>query len=104
MSDNEFAKANEKPLKNEKPAAPALTDAEKELLELFRAADAKAKIAAVAILKGEKPAASAGPDVMSMLSGMRGGGQSAQSAQDAQGGGQGSILDMLGSLLGGKDK
>lgn len=54
-----------------KPASEAkdelkLTAAEKKLLELYRAADADTKKAAVALLKGEKPA---GNDILNTLLG-----------------------------------
>ena len=84
------------------PEAPAeLTDAEKELLQLFKSADADTQNAAVAALKGEKPAAS---NVLSMLGGVLGGGQAAQGGEGGEGGQNAlsGLAGMLGGVLGSK--
>ena len=88
--------------------APAsLTDAEKELLDLFRAADAETQNAATTVLKGEVPqtpnfmeklvgmlGAAGDGDPMAALMGMLGGG----------GGGENAMSALMGMLAGGGEK
>ena len=78
-----------------------LSEAEKELLVLYRSADVDTKQAAISALKGEK---SQEPDPMAMFSGMMGGGQGGEGGNPMaammgmMGGGQGGDNPMAGMM------
>ncbi len=90
-------------------APPVLSDAEKELLKLYKSADADTQNAAAAVLKGEA-AQGSNPmaAMMGMLGGMMGGGEGGENPMAAMmGGGEGgenpmaAMMEMFGGMMGG---
>ena len=81
-------------------APPVLSDEEAELLKLYKSADADTQNAA-AVLKGEKAKGSNPMEaMMSMFSGMMGGGEGGVGGENPMAG----MMSMLGGMMGGGEK
>ena len=82
-------------------APPVLSDAEAELLKIYKSADPDTQNAAAAVLKGEA-AQDSNPmaAMMNMFSGMMGGGAGGEGGENPMAG----MMSMFGGMMGGGEK